>query len=720
MTSEGKHVFATLLKKRAVTAFIIALLSLSFFVTCFTPKVKASPTTIVSISPSSGYVGDLVRLNGNIDTANGTYRIFFDDELVSNGTASSNKAVDTTFLVPHRYKGNYTVKLYDVKANATSAPKNFIINTKYYINAIIPPQQTQLMESQSTTIRVNVTGGELNTPYWANATVRIPSPVNTVYYNSSLQLTNTARIGEYLVESIYPRDFGPSAHTNYTGTYTLAFNNTIATGSFKVGLTNATDYHRFGAVAIQGANYTQLNERVWINITSSGKTVFSTNVQAIGGVINTNWNIPWNATYGTYNITTTSSTAPGTTKPIRDTQIFTISKATFQCLIQVKNLDNETVSGVNIAAYNGTSFVSSAFSNNSGIAKLSLETYTYSLKAYLKSVQVGNISALSIKGNTTQTLVCQLVNINLFIKDANENPLPFITIDLKYNYTRTDGIKVPDTITLETDNTGIAKLQNTFINISYIIEAKRYGYIFNRTSIANLKTSQWINITCPTYTLFVHVVDSKELPMTHVSVNVTEWSSELLAGDRTWTTDNFGSLSLNLTFGRYKIKAYNYSAEIDRLVIINETIIDLTENKPFEKIICNIVNLSPSVLVVDYFGQPIANAEVEVERFSEIDQEWIQVTPFRRTDSSGIASLPSIGGDYSISVYVLGQLSGIKSLRIDETSTLVFKIDKYTLVGGLFMLETSQLLVSIVIVLLIISMSLILTYKKIWHKTTKK
>jgi hypothetical protein len=712
---EGKYVFATLLKKKVTTAFIISFLVSTLLVTYFTLKVAASPTPTVSISPSHGYVGKSVQVSGTIDT-NGTYRIFFDKDLMVNGTASLLKAVNTTFLIPHCFKGNHVVTLHDVSAN-TNASTYFTVDTKYYMNAIMPPQQTQLMEGQSTTIRVNVTGGEESNLPRANVTVRLPYPLNNTVYYSSLQLVNTTHPGEYIANSTYPRDFGIGAHTNYTGIYKIASNITSETAFFTVGLTNATQYHRFGTVAIQGSGYAQ-QESVWINITSAGKIVFSTNVTAIGGIVNANWTIPLNAKYGTYNVTITNSTSPGTIKPIPDTQTFTITTATFPCQIYIKNLDNKNVSSVTVEAYNGTRKVSDAISNKEGLATFSLEAYTYSFKAFFKGKQVGNTSALDVGGNVTYTLACQLANIKLSIGDKSENPLPFITIDLKYNYTKADGNKLSDTRTLETNTTGIVNFQNTFTNTSYLIEAKRYGYVFNRTFIGNLTASQWIDITCPTYTLFVHVVDSKELPLRSVFVNVTEWSSELLVGNKTWVTDDWASVSLNLTFGRYKVKVYDYSADLVSLVVLNETTVDLTEDRLFKTIHCRMANLSPSVLVIDYLGQPIPNAIIEIERFSEIEQKWVK-TPSQTTDSNGVASLPSIGGDYSISIYVSGQLGGINSFYIGETRTLLFKIDKYVTIGGLI-LETSQLVAYIALGLLIISLGIALTYKKLLQKITKK
>ena len=700
----------TLLKKEFKTVLIITLLSSTLLFTYFTPKVIASPIAVASIYPSRGHVGDTARV---IATVNGTYKIFFDEELVVNGTATSEKLVNATFLIPHRFEGNYMVKLYDVSANINSTIAYFKVDTGYYINAIMPHQQTQLMEGQSATIKVSITGGGANKSYWANVTVSPSYHPNTVYYNSSLHLWNTTHSGEYMAESVYPRDFGSYAHTNYTGTYKIAFNTTLATGSFKVGLTDATQYHRLDVVAIQAANYTRPNEKALINIVSSGVTVFSNDTRAIGGIVQANWPIPKDAECGIYNVTVTSSTSPGTVKPINDTQIFTVG---FLCQVQITNLDNSTISGVYVAAYNGSRIASLELSDNLGLAKLWLEPYTYSLKAFFENVLVGSISTLSFAGNVTLTLKCQLANIELCIRDKTGRFLPFILIDSKY-----DGIiygqTVSGTKTIETDSTGIVNFQNTFANISYSIEAKRYGSVFNTTIIGNLTTSQQINITCPTYTLFIHVVDSNEYPLRNVSVNVTEWSSGHLVGNS--VTNEWASVSLNLTFGRYILQVYNYDAELDSMIVLNKTIVDLTEDRMFEIIHCRIANVSPSVLVVDYFGQPIPNAEIKIERLSEVKQEWIEAMPSQRTDSNGVALLPSIGGDYSISIFVAGQLCGVKSVYIDDSRMLIFKIDKYVTIGGL-VIETNQLAVCIALGLLTIAIGIILAYKKILPKIMKK
>lgn len=626
-------------KEKIITAFVIVLL-VTTLTTPFIPQVTAT-TSITSITPESGHVGDTIRVVGEIDKANGTYTIFFDEERVQNGTAL-DKVVNVTFSVPRHPKGNYTVRLYDeftgISANAT-----FTIETAYYIKAIVPPPPKQLQQGQSTEIWVNVTGGEENTCYWANITVTDPS--NVVFRNDTVQLTNTTDTGDGWGSSVYPRDFGTNAHTNLTGVYRIAFNSTLKTGNFTVGITNATDYHRFQVVYIQATNYTQPNESVWINITLSEKTVFSENVSAVGGIVNASWKIPAIATYGTYTVTITNSTPLHTAKLVPDTQNFTITRVEFLCQIQIRNLDNEIVSGITVDAYSTIipTQLDTKKSDKDGLTKFLLEAGNYTFKASLNNVEIGHIPVLSLSENTTEILPCQLAHIRTYIKDVDENPLPFINVTFRYSYMTIDNKTISVKNSFETNTTGIVVLPNTFTNISYIIEARRYNHIFNTTTIGNLTTSIWVNVTCPTRPLFIHVLDSNEHPLQNIKVTVYEWSSERVMLSE--ATNETGNITSELTFGRYKIVVSNHSADFKQVLVLNRTILDLIEDEEgqFLVIHCKIFGIALSVKVVDYFEQPIPNAVVEIERKNE--QEWVKAELSPKTDSEGIVSLPNIGGD---------------------------------------------------------------------------
>jgi len=693
---------------------IVTTLVLIFLVTTLTTPfmhwATATPTIITSITPKTGHVGDTIRITGEIDTTNGTYIIFFDAERVQNGTAL-DKLVNVTFSVPERPKGNYTVTLYD-ETTGYSNTTVFTLETAYHINAVVPSPPKQLQEGQSTEIMVNVTGGTSDTYYVANVTVT--DPLGTVFFNPSVQLTNTTNTGSAWASTSYPGDFGASAHTNLTGTYKIAFNSTLATGNFAVGLTNATQYHRFQVVYIQATNYTIPDEGVWINITLGEKTVFSQNVSAVDGIINASWKIPANATTDeTYTVTITNSTLHHTIKPMPDTQNFTIIRVDFLCQIQTRNLDNEIVSGITVDAYFpsvpplGPIKLMTRESDNNGLTEFfPLPAGIYSFKASLNNVEIGDIPVLSLSENITEILICQLAHIRTYVKDVDETPLPFIDVTFRYNYTTTNNITLSAEISFETNSTGIVVLPNAFTNLSYAVETRRYNHLFNTTTIGNLTTSLWINVTCPTHPLFIHVLDSNEQPLKNVQVTAYEWSSERPM--LTQATNETGSIASTLTFGRYTIVVSNYSEEFQEPIVLNETILDLIEDQ-FLVIHCKYFGVALSVKVVDYFGQPIPNAVVEVERKSE--QGWTKIEPSSKTDSEGVLPLPNIGGDYLISIYATGNLDEARTVSLTGSQQVVIKLDRYVLVGG-YLIETSQLVTYISLILLIVAFCSFLVYRK--------
>jgi len=697
-------------KEKVITTLVIVFL-VTTVTTFFIPWATSTPTSVTSITPSSGHVGDIIRAVGEIDTTNGTYTIYFDEERVQNGTAL-DKVVNTTFVVPHRPKGNYTVGLYD-ESTRVSANATFKIETAYNIKAITPQLPKQLQQGQSTEIWANVTGGEKNTLYWANITVIDPS--NVVFFNNTIQFANTTDTGDGWGNSVYPRDFGFSAHTNLTGVYKIAFNNTLTIGNFTVGLTNATEYHRFEVVYIQAANYTLPNESVWINITLGEETVFSQNVSAVDGIVNASWKISAFAKCETYTVTIANSSLLHTIKPVLDTQNFTVARVEFLCQIQTRNLDNEIVSGIAVDAYvMAIKLPFTVTSDKNGLAEFSLEASNYSFTASLKGVEIGNISVLSISKNTTEILTCQLVHIKTYVKDVDETPLPFINVTFRYNYTTAENQTISTEDSFETNSTGIVVLPNTFTNISYVVETRRYDHLFNTTTVRNLTSSLWVNVTCPTRPLFIHVLDSNEHPLQNVQVRVYEWSSGRLM--LTEATNETGSITSELTFGRYKITASNYSADFKRLIVLNETLLDLVEDQ-FLVIRCKIFGVALSVKVIDYFGQPIPNAIIKIERRSE--QEWLEIVPSPKTGSDGIVLLPGIGGDYLISIYATGSLDETRTVSFAASQQVVIRLDKYILVGG-YLVETSQFITYISLTLLVVVFCSALLYTKYTQSRVKK
>ncbi|MHA2315803.1 MAG: Ig-like domain-containing protein, partial [Candidatus Hermodarchaeia archaeon] len=121
---------------------------------------------------------------------------------------------------------------------------------------------------------------------------------------------------------------------------------------------------------------------------------------------------------------------------------------------------------------------------------------------------------------------------------------------------------------------------------------------------------------------------------------------------------------------------------------------------------CKIFNVDLSVIVKDYFGHPISNALVEVER------EGVSVSS-QKTGSNGTASFYNItGGDSQISVSVMDTVSEARTLYLDEAKVVVFKLEKFAVVGG-FLLEVTQLIAYISLGIVITVFALAVIYRRL-------
>jgi len=501
-----------LTKGKMTTAFVTILL-LTTLISSFLPDATAAPVIVVSVTPESGQVGSIVRINGQIDTANGPYTIFFDAERVKNGTAVETM-VNDTFNVPPHPTGSYDITLHDIT-------------------------------------------------------------------------------------------------------------------------------------------------------------------------------------------TTNNATAE-----------FTVIDITVHCQTRNK-YDKKPLTNVFVDVYADTTHITSGNTNNTGWTQFRLDLGNYTFKAFWNEELVGSLNG-SVTGNITNYTLqktfyieCELAHITIAINDEAGNPLPFINVDLTSNNL--------ENLQFETNSTGIIAT-TTFTNVSYTIESRRYGYLFDTTLIENLTYTRdgkdRINITCPTYNLFVYVLDSKEHALKNVEVTVYEWSSERIVGSGS-TDFDFGSVAFNCTFGRYKVKVDN--TEWGRKVVLNETELDLVEDPFFFVVQCKISNLDPSVKVVDYFGQPVPNAEVKLER--KFDAEYVNVANLT-TESDGMVPLPETGGYYRISVYVMGEGCGVRQLYLSESNAIEFKIDKYVSVGG-YPIQIAQLITYISLALLVTTFASVTAYRRL-SKTIEK
>lgn len=401
-------------------------------------------------------------------------------------------------------------------------------------------------------------------------------------------------------------------------------------------------------------------------------------------------------------------------------------QAEVEVRIRTVNLNREPLTGVTVEAYNATTdpetLVKEAVTNQTGWVRFQLANDTYySFKAFWKDVEVGSLPKQNITSNTTiDDFQCSLAHIKVVVTDEADVPLPYIDVVLAYSYLTRHNETVPESVSFETRENGTIVAPNMLTNANYTIEARRYGSLFNRTQIPSLNQllkDGWANIaiTCPTYTLFTHVLDSDRLPLPNMEVEVYEWSSRILV--QSGTTNDRGSVAFNGTFGRYRVVVYGYSEELKRRIVLSENVVDLIEDRSFLSIHCEIFNVTSSVKVVDYFGQPIPDAVIELER--KFDQEWVKIEPVRKTDVYGVAPMPKIGGDYRISVYVAGDLCETRTLYLSETRVLLFKTDKYAMVSG-YPVETSRLIAYISLSLLIALLGLALSHRRLWQIIIRK
>jgi len=677
------------------------LLIITIFTALPTPKVLAA-VTISQLSPSEGTVGTEVSLTGQINEVNGSYNIFFDDMLVRSGSADTYTVFDT-FPVPNATSGSHLVTLQDITTTENNTA-TFTVLTEYKIEAI--PPRTQ--EGANVTILAAITGG--NIPTLANITITDPANVT----HSTINITIPAGpYGNGTIPFTYLTDFDQNPHTFYVGTYDMSLNRfgeTLATGTFTIGLTNATEYHRFQTVHVQALNYTS-TDRLRVKITHQNEPVFESppeNATGPEGKITANWTIPANASIGSYKIEVISS---GTQKPVPENQTFTIISKFFTCEIKTVNLDKEPVEGIVVEANNTFSFeVASNTTNEDGTAFFYIEATNYTFNAFLNNTQVGSITEISLSKNLTETqapeINCSLAHLKITVENEEGTPLPFIDINANFTHTTRTNTNTSRTASTQTNLTGVTIIRNLFVNINYTIQASRYGTTFNTTTLTLTSTS-WLNTTCPTLELVITTLDRNHFPLQNAQVRVYDWEIGLdgLMGEG--NTDISGEFPINLTFGKYLVKVYKDD------YLINETntlLVNLTHPTNFI-VHCKLYNLTLSVSVLDYFGQGIPNANVTIER------EGILLSS-ASTSGNGVAQFINIvGGNYKIFVYVAEKPYRITTLYLQDPKTVTLKIGEIVSIAG-FITETNVFITAVLMLLLILIFLLALIYH--WLKSRRK
>jgi hypothetical protein len=662
-------------------SFLLLILTSLLLTFSFLPEVRAE-TKILSITPLSGEVGTNVQLTANVSTQNGQYRLMFDEDELLSGNASGNN-VTVSFGVPHTFEGDHTLMIVDT-ATGENDTATFAVIGSYSLETDVPELPAQRQEGDHVTIFVNITGGKSGYTY--SLTVQTPSE-NLTY--EALKGINTTDFGDFYGNLTYPEDFPAGANTNLTGEYKILLNTTLATQPFSIGLTNCTEYHRFQTVDIKAVYKPGEN----VTLAISGEDVdHSENVTAspVGIVHYANWTVPSNVSMGIYTVNITSTSPNPTTKTPPDLQYFTVPG--FDVNITTRNLAGEPVGNVALEAFEHGISVTKETSDLKGLAVMKLEVGNYSCIAIFEDQEVGNFS-IEIVNETLLEFYCNLTSMKILVTDKDNNRIPFADVYV-----------TPKNQTFSTNANGTVVLHSLLSNLTYVLNASRYNMPFNITTIQQLPLKDWFNITiiCPAITLQVDVTDVQGQPL-NVTVRVQEFTCGLHYHENTLN----GKAVLNCTFGRYRIKTYVGE------ILLNETSVDLFQKKNVA-IICRLYGLTVSVRVVDYFGQPISNANVELQR------EGLSISP-KRTKSNGIATFPDlIGGNLTVTVYLADQTQPCvaATYSVEEAKSIEVRIGKYVALAG-FLVETSQLITAIIIVAAVILIVLIEVYTRKRHKPQK-
>jgi len=683
---------------------MVILLAVTFtFATLLLHVRAANGVEITSITPTtqSGKVGDTVRIIGTVNTTDGEYRIWLGTYNVTpTEPRATENQVNVTFQIPHVPNANYTITLQDVDKNI-NATTWLLVEPAYYIKVITPSPPLQLQENDTVKILVNVTGGKQNVVYYANVSVMIPSPLRT-NYSATVELTNTTDTGDGFANITYPNQtLFSGSHTDYTGLYRIYFNETqnLAEDSFFVGITDKSEYHREEVVQIKAVSY-QLNQTANITITflKTNKTDSWLVNATQQGMINTTWpgGVPWNASIGVYNITITS----GTSKKIPDSQNFSVPGYPIQ--VYTRNLAGDAVPQILVEAFDEAA--NTTYSNTTdgnGLARLQLEKGNHTFEAFWKEVKVGRMQNVTIAGNYTYDLPCDLANMKITVKDEDENLIPFVFLNITYKYITTKELNTENGSTSgQTDLSGVFLINSTLTHINYTINASRYEIVFNKNNntIQDLPAKAWFNVTilCPPKTLTLNVTENHRNPLPNARVELIEQMGGIAY---TKFSNDSGIAVINCTFGNYTLKVYKNN------IFLNETFLEMF-NDTYSEIYCKLYNLTVSVKVVDYFGQAIPNANVTWQAYG------LQNSTLTKSD--GIATFSNvIGGDLQVTVYLPSQSQPfeVTTSFIDSSRTIEIKLGKYVILAG-FLVETSHLTTAIIIAATVLLVLLIEVYRR--------
>jgi hypothetical protein len=706
-------------KPKTFIAIIVIILTLTTAFYSLLPAVHAAAPAL-TVTPSSGTVGQTVSVNGTIETTLGKFNIFFGSiEVIQNGSASGHNFT-ASFIVPQATYGPHNITLQDVTLNH-NATQSFTVQTSYTIlplNILAPPRQMQ--EGAQVRIRARMFGGNSSAKYNRTITVTPPTPLSSVYSATIQLMTNQSGTAETYF--YYPANFSSAGRTtNYTGTYWVQlYKNATAGGPqswFYIGITNATSYHRLDWVNIQAMNYTKPNEWANITIAFGNKQINMIYLPALNGTVTYNWHVPANASIGTYTVKVKSlNFTGGTVKKVPDVQNFTVPG--FSVQFSTVNLNMKSIGGVNVTVYQIDPFNTSktllaitGVTKSDGNVTYPLERGNYTVKAYWKDVDVNETALIQVQNSSSWTIICQLTRIALTVFDGKTGrALPFLVFVLNATYRTSSNILQNETEGAITNTTATCIFNNQLVTANYKVAVYRAQRLMNDswTTLPPIPLGTKVfnfNLTCPVFNLTIHAEDAKQATLPGYPIMIYDYGGGLYANA---TTDTSGNVTFSAAFGQYQIRLYN----IGETIMLNETLFTLV-NASSLLLRSSIFNANLSVTVVGYLGQPLPNVKVELEREGVAPMEV-------NTDGSGTAFFGNIvGGNSYVLVYVGGNTpSATASVYVEDNTAISIGLGKYVNVLGLVIMDTSQFAALLTFIALIIVFALFIIYQRIRSKTS--
>jgi 5-hydroxyisourate hydrolase-like protein (transthyretin family) len=243
----------------------------------------------------------------------------------------------------------------------------------------------------------------------------------------------------------------------------------------------------------------------------------------------------------------------------------------------------------------------------------------------------------------------------------------------------------------------MAAMRNLFTNRTYRIEATRYGLLFSNTTLNVVPLPAGglisLDLTLPNQQLNVHTINAEDESAVGIDIRAYEWTSGTATPVDSATTDFSGDVFFLLPFGRYILRAFKGDD------FLSETIVDLDRPTALTFDLATL-DLNVVVSVLDYFGLPLANAEVNIER--KIDQDFVLVST-KLTDASGTAQfVDMVGGESRVSVSLGGALVAAKTQFLGAgSSEVAFRVAEYVSIVG-YPVQTGAFVLLIFVLVLIV------------------